>query len=185
MSSMTVVNLLELLLGRPLRSDEGAAERIGVSVGVAALGLDALASSAYGPEAALTTLGKSGAAHLWPLTLAIMALLAMVALSYGQTLGAYPNGGGSFTVAKENLGPRAGLVAAAALCVDYVLNTAVAISAGVAAVGSALPALLPYTLPLCLLVLAVLTLANLRGLREAGLALAAPAYLFLGCMLLT
>src|SRR3954465_11167633 len=122
MSSMTMGKLLELLLGRPLRSDEEAARRIGVSIGIAALGLDALASSAYGPEAGPATLGRAGAAHLWPITLAIMALLALVALSYGQTLGAYPNGGGSFTVAKENLGPRAGLLAPAALCVDYVLN---------------------------------------------------------------
>ncbi|MFL5407970.1 MAG: APC family permease, partial [Myxococcales bacterium] len=116
-------------------------------------------------------------------TAAISVVLLLVAISYGQTIPAYPNGGGSFTVAKENLGENAGLLAATALCIDYVLNTAVAISAGVGAVASVEPRLLPWTLPLCLGVLVALTVVNLRGLREAGLVFVAPTYLFVGCLL--
>jgi amino acid transporter len=109
-------------------------------------------------------------------------LLIAVAISYRQTIPAYPGGGGSFTVAKENLGPLAGLVAASALCVDYVLNVAVAISAGVGALVSAAPALLPYTLPLCLAILAFMTIVNVRGVRSAGLLFMFPTYLFIGCL---
>ena len=160
------MRVLELLLGRPLRSDEEAVERIGVLTAIPVLGLDALASASYGPEAALTVLLPLGAtAAIWvrPITLAIVGVLAVVALSYAQTIPAYPNGGGSFTVAKENLGRKPGLLAAAALCTDYVLNVAVAISAGIGAIASAEPRLLPHTLPLCLGVLALLTIVNLRG----------------------
>ncbi|HZX66104.1 MAG TPA: APC family permease, partial [Myxococcales bacterium] len=155
---------------------------------VPVLGLDALASASYGPEAALTVLIPLGAGALGfigPITAAIAVVLLLVAISYGQTIPAYPNGGGSFTVAKENLGENAGLLAATALCIDYVLNTAVAISAGVGAVASIEPRLLPWTLPLCLGVLVALTVVNLRGVREAGLVFVAPTYLFVGCLLAT
>src|SRR5229473_822775 len=182
------MRLLELLLGRPLRSDEEAVERIGVLTAIPVLGLDALASASYGPEAALTVLLPLGAtATIWvrPITLAIVAVLTVVALSYAQTIPAYPNGGGSFTVAKENLGRTPGLLAAAALCTDYVLNVAVAISAGIGAICSAEPRLLPYTLPLCLGVLALLTIVNLRGVRESGLAFLLPTYLFVASLLFT
>src|SRR5713101_7122627 len=182
------MRLVELLLGRPLRSDEEAVERIGVLTAIPVLGLDALASASYGPEAALTVLLPLGAtATIWvrPITLAIVAVLTVVALSYAQTIPAYPNGGGSFTVAKENLGRTPGLLAAAALCTDYVLNVAVAISAGIGAICSAEPRLLPYTLPLCLGVLALLTIVNLRGVRESGLAFLLPTYLFVASLLFT
>jgi amino acid transporter len=182
------VRLLELLLGRPLRSDEEDVERIGVLTGIPVLGLDALASASYGPEAALTVLlPLAGAATVWirPITLAIVALLAVVALSYAQTIPAYPNGGGSFTVSKQRLGRRPGLLAAAALCTDYVLNVAVGISAGIGAIASAVPALLPYTLPLCMGVLLLLTLVNLRGVRESGLVFLVPTCLFVVMLLLT
>src|ERR687884_1366574 len=119
-------------------------------------------------------LGVAASAHIGWLTFFIGAVLVVVALSYGQTIRAYPNGGGSFTVAKENLGRVPGLLAAAALCTDYALNVAVAISAGVAAAASAAPALLPYTLVLCLAVLAVLVIVNLRGVRDSGLVFMAP-----------
>ncbi|MFL5421638.1 MAG: APC family permease [Myxococcales bacterium] len=180
------MRLVHFLFGRPLRSDEQDAERIGVVPAVPVLGLDALASASYGPEAALTVLIPLGAGALGfigPITAAIAVVLLLVAISYGQTIPAYPNGGGSFTVAKENLGENAGLLAATALCIDYVLNTAVAISAGVGAVASVEPRLLPWTLPLCLGVLVALTVVNLRGLREAGLVFVAPTYLFVGCLL--
>ena len=118
-----------------------------------ALGLDALGSSAYGPEAALTLLiplGAAGPRYIGPITAVLLVLLALLYFSYRQTIAAYPNGGGSYTVAKENLGANAGLLAAAALMLDYVLNVAVGISAGVGALVSAVPALQPYTLWLCL-----------------------------------
>src|SRR5262249_28140924 len=148
--------------------------------------LDAISSSAYGPEAALTVLlplGLAGLAYVVPITVAIIILLALVYFSYRQTIDAYPSGGGSYTVAKENLGQKAGLLSAAALMIDYILNVAVGISAGVGAIVSAIPALQPHTLGLCLLILVILTWVNLRGTRETGIIFLTPAYLFVGCML--
>jgi amino acid transporter len=179
------MNLRTLLFGKPLRSDAEAEEQIGPSQGVPVLGLDALASASYGPEAALTILLAIGAAAsraIVPVSAAIIALLLILYFSYRQTIGAYPNGGGSFTVANENLGHTAGLIAAAALAVDYILNVAVAISAGVGAIVSAIPVLLPYTLVLCLFVLALLTIVNLRGIRSTGLIFMAPTYAFIGTL---
>src|SRR4051812_16154957 len=127
--------LLRLLLGRTLASGEDRGRKIGVLEGVPAIGLDALASCAYGPEAALAVLiplGAAGVRYIWPLAMIIIALLAILYFSYRQTISAYPNGGGSYIVAKENLGTKPSLVAAASLMIDYVLNVAVAISAGVA-----------------------------------------------------
>lgn len=175
----------EFLFGKALRSDAEAAEQIGAPQGIPVLGLDALASASYGPEAALTILLVVSAAAsqaIVPVILAIIALLLIVYVSYLQTIGAYPNGGGSFTVARENLGVNAGLVAASALAVDYVLNTAVAISAGVGAIVSAMPALLPHTLVLTLAVLTLLTIINLRGIRSAGLVFMAPTYVFVATL---
>ena len=179
------MNLGKFLFGKPLRSDAEAEEQVGPLQGIPVLGLDALASASYGPEAALTILIVAGAAasqHVVPVIAAIVGLLLIVYFSYRQTIPAYPNGGGSFTVAKENLGANAGLVAAAALAVDYILNAAVAISAGVGAIVSAVPALLPHTLALCLGVLALLTIINLRGIRAAGLIFMAPTYAFVGTL---
>ena len=150
--------------------------------GVPILGLDALGSASYGPEAALAILIPFGAAGLerepW-IIVAIVALLALLYVSYRQTIEAYPNGGGSFTVASENLGARAGVFAAAALLLDYVLNVAVGISAGVGALESALPALQSHRLAVCLGVLCLVTFFNLRGVRESGLAWLVPTYGFL------
>jgi amino acid transporter len=179
------MSLRTFLFGKPLRSDAEAEEQIGPVQGIPVLGLDALASASYGPEAALTILlviGASASQQIVPVSTSIIALLLLVYFSYRQTVGAYPNGGGSFTVAKENLGADAGLVAAAALAVDYILNAAVAISAGVGAIVSAIPSLLPYTLPLCLAVLTLLTIINLRGVRSAGLVFIAPTYAFVGTL---
>src|SRR5215212_3316407 len=170
-----------LLLGRRLATHEQAEQKIGVVAGIPAIGLDGLASSAYGPEAALTILiplGAAGLVYIGPIILLILGLLAILYVSYRQTIAAYPTGGGSYTVAKENLGTNFGLLAASALLLDYVLNVAVAISAGVAALTSAFPLLHRYTLPLCLAVLALVTLANLRGTAEAGFMLSFPTYLF-------
>jgi amino acid transporter len=176
------MTVLSLILGRPLASSEQDDVKIGVAAGVPAMGLDALTSSAYGPEAALTILlplGAAGLRYIGPITAIILVLLAMLYFSYRQTIAAYPVNGGSYTVAKENLGTWMGLLSAAALMIDYVLNVAVGISAGVAALVSAVPALHEYILPLCLGVLAVITLLNLRGTGEAGLAFAIPTYAFI------
>jgi amino acid transporter len=175
------MRVLDLLLGRKLANYEGEERKITALEGVPALGLDGLASSAYGPEAALVILGAAGAAGLGmigPIMLAILALLAMLALSYWQTIEAYPTSGGSYVVARENLGAEAGLLAATALMIDYVLNVAVGISAGVGALTSAVPVLHPYTLELCLAILLLITLLNLRGTLEAGLVFSFPTYLF-------
>src|SRR6266853_5341343 len=122
------MRVLDLLVGRPLASDEARGEQIGSWVGIPVFGLDALSSAAYGPEAALTLLiplGMAGIAYIWPISLSIVTLLAIVYFSYRQTIVAYPQGGGSYTVASENLGEWAGLLAAAALMVDYILTAAV------------------------------------------------------------
>ncbi|MGE5610065.1 MAG: APC family permease [Bacillota bacterium] len=177
--------MLSILLGRPLASHEQEDVKIGPATGVPALGLDGLTSSAYGPEAALTILlplGAAGIAYIGPIMLMILALLAILYASYRQTIAAYPVNGGSYTVARENLGTWAGLLAAAALMIDYVLTVAVGISAGVAALVSAIPLLHPYTLWLCLTILAIITLVNLRGTGEAGLAFALPTYTFIASL---
>src|SRR5208282_3888246 len=179
------MGLINVLFGRPLASSEDEGERITPTQGIPTFGLDALSSAAYGPEAALTILlplGLIGVQYIVPLTFAIIALLVIVFFSYRQTIAAYPNGGGSYTVAKENLGHGAGLLAGAALMIDYLLNVAVGISAGIGALVSAVPSLLPHTLALCLIVLALLTVVNLRGVKEAGTAFVAPTYLFVGTL---
>ena len=173
------------ITGRSLRTDEAHLEKLQPATAVPALGLDALASAAYGPEAALTVLaaaGSHGADVIVPITVAVLIVLALVVASYLQTLAAYPGGGGSYTVAKENLGPRWGVLAATALCTDYVLNVAVAIAAGVGAIVSVAPALLPHTVGLCLAILLLLTMVNLRGIRTAGAIFTAPTYVFLGSL---
>ncbi|MGH9455596.1 MAG: APC family permease, partial [Terriglobia bacterium] len=179
---------VDFVLGRPLSSAEERGEKLGTRAGLPIFGLDALSSAAYGPEAALTLLiplGLAGIHYILPITAAIIVLLTIVYLSYRQTIEAYPTGGGSYTVARENLGNFAGLLAAAALMVDYILTAAVGISAGVGALVSAVPALLPHTLLLCLVILFLVTMVNLRGLREAGLVFLIPTYAFIGTMLIT
>jgi amino acid transporter len=179
--------LFDLIVGKPLATSEERAEHIGPIAGIPIFGLDALSSAAYGPEAALTLLiplGLMGVAHIVPISVAIIILLAIVFFSYLQTIDAYPHGGGSYTVASENLGEVAGLFAAAALMIDYVLNAAVGISAGVGALVSAFPGLQPHTLVLCLAILLALTLINVRGVKDTGSAFLLPTYLFLGTLLL-
>ena len=179
--------LFDFIVGKPLATTEERAEHIGPISGIPIFGLDALSSAAYGPEAALTLLiplGIAGIAHIVPISFAIIGLLAIVFFSYCQTIDAYPHGGGSYTVASENLGEVAGLLAAAALMIDYILNAAVGISAGVGALVSAFPKLQPHTVALCLAILGVLTLINMRGVKDTGKAFLLPTYLFLGSLLL-
>jgi amino acid transporter len=180
------VNIADALFGRPLATEEEKAERIGPLKGIPIFGLDALSSAAYGPEAALTLLiplGMAGAVYVWPITIGIVVLLGIVYFSYRQTISAYPHGGGSYTVATENLGERAGLLAAAALMIDYVLTAAVGISAGVGALVSAVPSLQSQTLRLCLGILILITIINLRGMQETGGVFLLPTYVFIACLL--
>jgi len=178
---MARTSILDWVFGKRISTLQEDQEQIGPLAGVPILGLDALSSAAYGPEAALTLLlplGGLGLLYIGPISVVIIGILLCVYFSYRQTIAAYPGGGGSYTVAKQNLGPRFGLLAGAALALDYVLNVAVGISAGVGALVSAIPALLPYTLVLCLTILAALTLVNLRGIRESGFAFMLPTYAF-------
>jgi len=180
------MKIADLLFGRPLATEEEKAERIGPLKGIPIFGLDALSSAAYGPEAALTLLiplGMAGAVYIWPITVGIVILLSIVYFSYRQTIAAYPQGGGSYTVASENLGHGAGLLAAAALMVDYVLTAAVGISAGVGALVSAVPSLQSQTLRLCLGILILITIVNLRGVQQSGGIFLLPTYIFIGCLL--
>lgn len=177
----------DVVLGKPLATSEERAEHIGPVSGIPVFGLDALSSAAYGPEAALTLLiplGLLGLPYIVPISLAIIGLLVIVYFSYCQTIDAYPHGGGSYTVASENLGENAGLLAAAALLIDYILNSAVGISAGVGALVSAFPRFESHRLLLCLVILAILTLINMRGVKDTGTAFLVPTYLFLGTLLL-
>lgn len=177
---------IRFLLGRQLANRESRERQIGVLEGVPAMGLDGLSSSAYGPEAAMSILVAAGAAglgYIGPIMLCILALLAVLFVSYWQTVEAYPKSGGAYTVAKENLGTNISLLAATALMIDYVLTVAVGISAGVAALVSAFPPLHPYTLPLCLGILLLLTVINLRGTMDADRLFALPTCLFVGCFI--
>jgi amino acid transporter len=182
------MSVIDVLFGRPLGTSEERGERLGAVSGIPVFGLDALSSAAYGPEAALAlliVLGAAGVKYVVPITISIVVLLIIVFFSYRQTIEAYPNGGGSYTVAGQNLGAFAGLLAAAALMIDYVLTAAVGISAGVGALVSAVPGLEPHTLKLCLAILVLIMLVNLRGVRETGTLFMIPTYLFVTTLLTT
>jgi amino acid transporter len=182
------MNILDLLVGKPIKTTDERAEQIGPAQGIPIFGLDGLSSAAYGPEAALSLLiplGLAGVRYIVPISAAIITLLVIVYFSYRQTIAAYPSGGGSYTVARFNLGARASLLAAAALLADYILTAAVGISAGVGALVSAVPSLLSHMVSLCVGILILITILNLRGVREAGTAFAAPTYLFVGTLLVT
>lgn len=160
-------------------------DRLTVPQGLAALSLDALASVAYGPEAivvVLATAGSRGLGFTLPVTLAIVVLLAALTFSYRQVIAAFPNGGGAYAVAGAHLGRRVSLVAAASLIIDYVLNVAVSISAGVAALTSAFPALYGSRVALCVLVLVVITGINLYGVAESARVMIAPTVVFVGAI---
>src|ERR1700693_6143339 len=182
------MNILDLVVGKPIKTSDERAEQIGPARGIPIFGLDALSSAAYGPEAALSLLiplGLLGVRYIIPISAAIITLLVIVYFSYRQTIAADPSGGGSYTVARFNLGAPASLLAAAALLADYILTAAVGISAGVGALVSAIPSLLPHTVSICMGILVIITILNLRGVREAGLVFAVPTYLFVGTLLIT
>jgi amino acid transporter len=175
-------SLWRVLVGPPLRARDLSREQITPVEGLPALSLDALTSVAYGPEAIIVVLAVAGAGALHlvvPVTIAIVALLAILVVSYRQVIDAYPSGGGAYAVARANLGPGAGLLAAAALVVDYTLTVAVSITAGVASLASAFPGLRSATVPICLAILAFITVLNLRGLGAAARAFLLPTLVFI------
>ena len=179
---MPLTTLKRKLIGTPLKTAEAAHERLSNFAALAVFSSDALSSVAYATEEILLVLVLAGSAGLpksLPISVAIAALLLIVATSYRQTIPAYPSGGGAYIVAKENLGVYPGLIAGAALLIDYVLTVAVSVAAGVAAITSALPALHPHRIGLGILFIALITLANLRGVKETGKIFAIPTYLFI------
>ena len=174
--------LKRLLIGVPIPSTLAESERISKFKALALLSSDAISSVAFATEAILINLVAAGSGHLGltlPISLVILLLLVIVATSYRQTIPAYPNGGGSYTVARENLGTVAGLVAAAALMIDYVLNVAVCIAAGVHNIVSFFPTLNTYIVPMAIALIVIITILNLRGLRESGTIFAFPTYFFI------
>jgi amino acid transporter len=171
-----------LLVGTPLSTAQLAHERLSKVKALAVFSSDALSSSAYATEEILIVLVAAGAVALGysiPIALAIVALLAIVVLSYRQTIPAYPNGGGAYVVAKQNLGEVPGMVAAASLLVGYILTVSVSVAAGVAAISSAVPELDPYRVPLGVGAIALVTLLNLRGITESATIFAFPTYVFI------
>jgi len=179
--------LKRLLIGAPLATYQAEQERLTKFKALAVLSSDAISSVAYATEAILLSLVAAGSGNLWvtlPIALAIVTLLAIVALSYRQTIPAYPNGGGSYIVAKDNLGTYAGLIAAASLLIDYVLTVSVSIASGVQNLASLLPALGPYVVLIDVSLVVIVTLVNLRGVRESGSIFSIPTYLFIGSALL-
>ena len=176
----------QLLFGRPLPSERLEHERLNKKTALAVLSSDAISSVAYATEQillVLAILGPVALNYLVPISSIIVGLLVLVAISYRQTIFAYPEGGGSYTVAKDNIGVGSGLVAAAALLTDYILTVAVSISGGIAAITSAYPQLLQHTVMLCIASIFVLMVVNLRGVRESGIAFSVPTYVFIALML--
>jgi amino acid transporter len=175
-------HIKDLIIGPALPSTSTGHRQLNKILALAAFSPDALSSIAYANQEiylGLIIAGSAGLAYAWPIGLTITGLLIIVALSYFQTIHGYPSGGGSYIVARSNLGTIPGLVAAAALLLDYILNAAVSLTAGVAAIASAFPALWPYRVTIALILLAIITIVNMRGLRETGAVMAVPVYLFL------
>ncbi|MGH7410162.1 MAG: APC family permease, partial [Candidatus Methylomirabilis sp.] len=179
---MPLATLKRKLIGTPLRTAEAPHERLSMFSALAVFSSDALSSVAYATEEILLVLVLAGSAGLpwsWPISIAIGVLLLIVTTSYRQTIHAYPSGGGAYIVAKENLGVNPGLIAGAALLIDYVLTVAVSVAAGVAAITSAAPTLYPHRVSLGIFFVGLITLANLRGVKESGKIFAIPTYLFI------
>ena len=182
-----IAELKRLVVGQPLANEQLVHERLPKRLALAVFSSDALSSTAYATEAILIVLSAAGAAALWlatPIALGIAVLLMTVAFSYMQTINAYPQGGGTYIVARENLGTIPSLTAASALLIDYILTVAVSMSAGVAAITSAWPMLEPYRVELAVGLIGLVSLANLRGVKESGAMFAIPTYTFVASMFL-
>ena len=185
MSPVRLSRLKRAFLGSPLPTAQSRHERLLKSTALAVFASDALSSVAYATEEILLVLVLAGSAALsysLPISIAIALLIAIVVSSYRQTIRAYPQGGGAYIVSKDNLGAPAGLVAGAALLIDYVLTVAVSVAAGIAALTSAVPALFPYRPWLCVAAVVLIAVVNLRGIRESGKLFAAPTYLFIASL---
>src|SRR6266849_3214463 len=182
-----IYNTKRFLIGAPIATAQAEQERLTKFKALAVLSSDAISSVAYATEAILFTVVAAGSGNLGgtlPISFAIVAVLSIVVISYRQTIPAYPNGGGSYIVAKDNLGTLAGLVAAASLMIDYVLTVAVSVSAGVLALATLLPHLAPYVVPIDVALVVFITVVNLRGVHESGTIFAIPTYVFIGSALL-
>lgn len=180
----------EFLFGRALATSDLEHQRVDKKVGLAVFASDAISSTAYATQEILfiLALAGTGAAVLGlsiPIAIAISTLLAIVTISYRQTIHAYPNGGGAYVVARDNFGEVMAQIAGAALLTDYILTVAVSVSSGVAQITSAFPSLFPWRVEIALLVIFLITIVNLRGVRESGAIFAVPTYFFLGTMFLT
>jgi amino acid transporter len=176
------------LIGRPLPTADAPHQTIGKAIGLAVFASDALSSTAYATQEILVILALAGTVafgYAFPISLAIVVLLAIVTLSYEQTIHAYPGGGGAYIVARDNLGELPALTAGAALLTDYILTVAVSVSSGVAQITSAYPALFHYRVPLSVGLVLFVMLINLRGVKESGAVFAIPTYFFLAMMFLT
>lgn len=181
-------SISHLLIGRPLQTADAPHETIGKAVGLAVFASDALSSNAYATQEILVILAAAGTTafgYVFPISIVIVALLAIVVISYEQIIHAYPNGGGAYIVAYDNLGRFPALLAGAALLTDYILTVSVSVSSGVAQIVSAYPALFEHRVLIAIACVAFITLVNLRGVRESGLAFAIPSYFFIVVMFLT
>ncbi len=180
-------HIKHVLFGRPLPSERLEHERLNKKTALAVLSSDVISSVAYATDQILYVIGGAiglaALGYVIPISGVIVGLLILVGLSYRQTIFAYPNGGGSYTVARENLGVRAGLVAAAALLTDYILTVAVSISGGIAAITSAYPSTRPHIVLMCVASILFLAIINMRGVRESGIAFSIPTYVFIVMML--
>ena len=181
-------NFSHYLIGRPLQTADAPHQTIGKAVGLAVFASDALSSTAYATQEILVILAAAGTVafgYVFPISIVIVGLLAIVVISYEQIIHAYPDGGGAYVVAYDNLGRFPALVAAAALLIDYILTVSVSISSGVAQIVSAYPDLFSYRVPICIACVVLITVINLRGVRESGAAFAFPSYFFVVIMFLT
>src|SRR6266704_324192 len=182
----TLEQIKRLLIGSPLATAQQEQERLTKFKALAVLSSDAISSVAYATEAILITIVAAGSGNLWvtlAISCAIVGLLAIVAISYRQTIPAYPNGGGSYIVAKDNLGTLPGLMAAASLLIDYVLTVSVSVSAGVLALVTLIPQFASYVVPIDVALVIFITVVNLRGVRESGSIFAIPTYIFIASAL--
>jgi len=181
-------NISRFLIGRPLQTADAPHETIGKAVGLAVFASDALSSNAYATQEILVILAAAGTVafgYVFPIAIVIVALLAIVVISYEQIIHAYPDGGGAYIVAYDNLGRFPALVAGAALLTDYILTVSVSVSSGVAQIISAYPGLFEYRVPIAVACVGFITLVNLRGVRESGAAFAMPSYFFIVIMFVT
>src|SRR5512145_2523715 len=180
-------NFSHFFIGRPLQTADAPHETIGKTVGLAVFASDALSSTAYATQEILVILAAAGTiafGYVFPISIAIVVLLAIVTISYEQTIHAYPGGGGAYIVAQDNLGNFPALTAAAALLTDYILTVSVSVSSGVAQIVSAYPELFEYRVHIAVSCVAFIMLINLRGVRESGAAFAMPSYFFIVIMII-